>query len=515
MPIPRSAPTFLLLLLLLVTVSVVLNVPAALGAPATTPLSAPHQIATHSLSENVIVRPESERHLDTLIMGLNAPDNNYFLLPDLRQHEEALGPVVELILKNLFMLDFEFSHGRIMQALPGNTELYVAIPSTDENSSVSVRARTWFKEYLVKHAGWPQDRIASRVFFFNSPAPILWARDVTKILGFDRQGRAILGTSSLQSSEQLRALEALRDTFPKKFTIRQYAPNVPDISPNVSVEGGDLEIVVAPSGKVELLVGRHRVLRYLYSAGMAPDGSNQGSEYALPEKEIELTRKAYSDSFFNLPVTFVTEELLKDPSKGSTELFHLDMIVTVLPAADNKPPRAFIPTYLYNPIDSLQGSPIDPAMAAAVQREYDYVAIQFKEKGYSVYRLPYSDHPVRSPVNVGKYIDRTTGKHTVLMSKYPYHLPSEDTHTPRLEFLRIYEDLDEAAKAFKSTHSKDDVAKLLKVIEGTWARLDAIANQPNPIFEGNRSLLQSLGYDVIAVPDYTYGAGGIHCKILQ
>lgn len=499
----------------LVVASMLITPSLASGAPTSGATSEPRQIVQRIPAENVVVRPESERYLDTLIMGLNAPDNNYFLLPDLRNHEEALGPDVEVILKNLFMLDFEFSHGRIMQALPANTELYVAIPSPDENSSVSVRARNWFKEYLTKHAGWTQERVTSRVFFFNSPTPILWARDVTKILGFDQEGRAILGTASLQSSDQIKALTALRDKFPKKFTIRQYSPNVPDTSPNVSVEGGDLEIVVAPSGKVELLVGRHRVLRYLYLSGMAPEGSTQASEYAVPEKHIELARSAYSQSFFNLPVTFVTEPLLRDPSKGSPELFHLDMIVTVVPAPDSGPPRAFVPTYLYAPIDSLQGTPIDPQIATAIQSEYDQVAIELKEKGYEVYRLPYSDHPVRSPVNIGKYLDRHTGKHTVLLSKYPYHLPREDTNTPRLDFLRIYEDLDEAGKAFKSTHSKQDAQKLAHVIEGAWARLDAVAKQRNPIFESNRALYESLGYDVKTVPDYTYGSGGIHCKLLQ
>lgn len=488
---------------------------AAVAAPAQSAPSGPPRVLQSVPGDDVVVRPESERYLDMLIMGLNAPDNNYFLLPDLREHEEPLGGDVERIRKDLYLLDFELSHGRLMQVLPEYTALYVAIPSLDPQSLVSKRAREWFKEYLLKRAGWSATRVSKQVFFFNSPAPILWARDITKIVGFDRKGRAILGTAADQSSDQLQALTALRDAFPDKFVLRTYAPNVPDVSPKVTVEGGDLEIVVAPSGQVELLVGRHRALRFLHRAGLAPAGATEAVEYGLSNKDIAIARNAYSQSFFNLPVTFVPESLLRDPSRGSQELFHLDMIVTVLPSSQNTPPRAFVPTYLYNPVDAYRREPLSPSLVEAAQREYDLVAAQFTDQGYQVYRLPFADHPVRSPVNIGKYLDRTTGKHTVLMSKYPYHIVSGDRESPQERFVRLYRELGQVGDSFKTTHSEQDAKKLVELLEGMWEHMDKLASEPNPIFDLQRSLMQQLGYDVKTVPDYTYGAGGIHCKILQ
>lgn len=502
---PRSYLTTAITSLIL-TPSLAFATPAVVATP-----PSPARVVEQIPGSDIVVRPESDRYLDVLVMGLNAPDHEYFLLPDLRQVENALGDDGEKILKNLFLLDLELSRGRLFQALPDYTELYIGIPSPDENSAVSQRARKWFKEYLVKRTGWSEERVASRIFFFNSPESIFWARDISKILGFDSQGRAILGTAADQSSGQLRALEALQAKYPNKFIIRKYAPSVPDISPKVSVEGGDLELVLAPSGRVELIVGRHRALRYIHPEGTEPSAPEQ----VLSEKDIELARTAYSQSFFNLPVTFVPEEVLKDPSKGSPELFHLDMVMTVLPSPEKGAPRAFVPTYLFNPVDSYEAQLLTHDFIDDIQSEYDQVAAQLKKHGYEVYRLPYADHPVRSPVNVGKYLDRHTGKHTVFMSKYPYHLPLDDQDTPQREFTRLYREINEIGNTFKETRSKKTAQQLLARLEGSWEKLDALAERPNPLFELNHALLERLGYDVKVIPDYTHGAGGIHCKILQ
>jgi hypothetical protein len=504
----RSAPKSQLITAI---ACLILTTPLACATPVFATPPAPARIVEQIPGTDIVVRPESDRYLDLLVMGIDAPDNAYFLLPDLRQVEDALGEDGERILKALYLLDLELSRGRLFHVLPEYTELYIGIPSSDENSAVSQRARKWFKEYLLERAGWSEARIASRIFFFSSSDSIFWARDISKIIGFDSQGRAILGTAADQSSGQLRALEALQEKYPNKFIIRKYAPAIPDINPNVSVEGGDLELVVAPSGRVELLVGRHRALRYIHPEGTEPTES----EYTLSEKDIELARTAYSQSFFNLPVTFVPEEVLKNPSKGSPELFHLDMVMTILPSPQKGAPRAFVPTYLFNPVDAYEATPLTFEFVENVQSEYDRVAAQLTNRGYEVYRLPYADHPVRSPVNVGKYLDRHTGKHTVLMSKYPYHLPLDGQDNPQREFTKLYREINDIGNAFKETHSKKTAQQLLARLEGSWKKLDALAERPNPLFELNHALLERLGYDVKVIPDYTHGAGGIHCKILQ
>jgi hypothetical protein len=231
----RSAPKSQLITAI---ACLILTTPFAWTTPVFSTPPAPTRIFEQIPGTDIVVRPESDRYLDLLVMGIDAPDNAYFPLPDLRQVEDALGEDGERILKALYLLDLELSRGRLFHALPEYTELYIGIPFSDENSAVSQRARKWFKEYLLERAGWSEARIASRIFFFNSSESIFWARDISKIIGFDSQGRAILGTAADQSSGQLRALEALQEKYPNKFIIRKYAPAIPDINPKVSVEGG-------------------------------------------------------------------------------------------------------------------------------------------------------------------------------------------------------------------------------------------------------------------------------------
>lgn len=470
------------------------------------------RILEYRPEEGVYIRPESERYLDHLIIGLNRQDNKYFLLPDVSEHTAQLGKSLERVSKILFMLDFEFSHGRIMQEVPSYTHLYVAVPDSVKGSSQLHNEEKWFKDYLIERAGWSKQRVESNVHFFTSPVPLLWARDVSKIIAFDREGRAVLGTSVQQAPEQLSALEALRNAFPEKFVLKQYEPNIPQISPRISVEGGDLEIVVNPSGKTELLVGRHRVLRYLRSAGLLSEDAPDTT--ALSKDMVESARRAYAESFYKLPVTFVPQQILEEPSRGSSELFHLDMIVTVLPPVGDSRPRAFVPSYMFEAVDALQDTRLDLKIVAKMQDEYNLVALQFEAMGYEVLRLPIADHPVRSPANIGKYRDRETGKTVVLLSKYPHHIPIE-AQTPRDDFLQIYYDLDAAGLAFLDSHSQESLDKLISLLDGVWGRLDAIASKPNPLFEMTRAIFEQKGYVVKGVPDYTYGSGGIHCKILQ
>lgn len=484
----------------------------AVPATNTLPGSKDTRILEYRPEEQVYIRPESERFLDHLIIGLNRQDNKYFLLPDMSRHGVELGSSLEKVSKILFMLDFEFSHGRIMEHVPQYTHLYVAVPDPEKGSSQPHHEERWFKDYLIERAGWSKQRVDSNVHFFKTPVPLLWARDISKIIGFDKVGRAILGTSVQQAPEQLSALEALQRAFPAKFVLKKYEPHIPDLSPNISIEGGDLEIVVNPAGKTDLLVGRHRVIRYLRAAGLlaadAPDTT------LITNEQIEAARRAYSESFFNLPVSFVPQRVLLEPSRGSPELFHLDMIVTVLPPVGESAPRAFVPTYLFEAVDALQDLRLESQIISKMQDEYNLVALQFEAMGYEVLRLPIADHPVRSPANIGKYRDRETGKSVVMLSKYPYHIPIE-AQSPRDDFLQIYYDLDAAAIAFRDSHNRESLEKLVSLLEGVWTRLDAIAAKPNPIFEMTRSVFEQKGYVVKTVPDYTYGSGGIHCKILQ
>ena len=139
----------------------------------------------------------------------------------------------------------------------------------------------------------------------------------------------------------------------------------------------------------------------------------------------------------------VGDGALLDPSRGTEELFHADMVVAVV--RNDHEALAFVPTYEVRPRDANSGELLAEELVRSVQHEYDLVAAEMTARGYRVVRIPFEDHPVRAPVNVSKFVDRTTGKPFVLLGRYPDHRPSApDATTPmsRLgEAVRRLQDL--------------------------------------------------------------------------
>ena len=97
------------------------------------------------------------------------------------------------------------------------------------------------------------------------------------------------------------------------------------------------------------------------------------------------------------------------------------MIVNILRAQGKT--LAFVPSYQDPAVDAITHVALAEDVRRRVQYEYDLVAGQLGRRGYEVVRLPFADHPVRNPVNVGRFVDPNTGRQCVLLGKYPYHFP--------------------------------------------------------------------------------------------
>jgi hypothetical protein len=52
-------------------------------------------------------------------------------------------------------------------------------------------------------------------------------------------------------------------------------------------------------------------------------------------------------------------------------------------------------------------------------------------------------------------------------------------------------------------------------IAQVWLQMEASVQEVNPGFEAQAELFRSQGYDVIPVPVYPGGSGGLHCMVLQ
>jgi len=48
-----------------------------------------------------------------------------------------------------------------------------------------------------------------------------------------------------------------------------------------------------------------------------------------------------------------------------------------------------------------------------------------------------------------------------------------------------------------------------------WQAMDRAAAAPNPIFDAQRRVYESLGVTVVPVPMFPTGEGGLHCLVLQ
>ncbi len=454
------------------------------------------------LHQGVTLVPESDRPLDFFIMGLNPEwETNFMLTDELRKkgfNESQLSEVD----RNLYWLNFELSHGAVMRFLPDYTHLFVAVPRLRNGKVCSGREESFFREYLRVRCQWPEKRIRENIQFFCSPESLVWAQDIGEILGRDTKNRAVIDVGSTGPTTKYRStIRTLAETFPKHFALKV-------LPEGINAEGGDEEIVWTPEGKPALLVGRHRIQAFLEYR----DGESYNGRPADP-LAIAEARQAFSRAFYDLPVIIVPEAVLEKPALGHVDLFHLDMITTVL-HNHRHIPHAFVPTYESPAADSALDLPLKRNYISAVQREYDLAADQLDEIGYQVIRLPFADHPVRGPVNFVKYYDRDRDRVVVLLPRYTYHLPHDSLH-PRKRIQIAMTLLDDKAFEWHERRDPSSYQAYLEAIQNLWNEMESAQKEPNPIFERQAALIRKAGYDVIGIPTYAWGSGGLHCQILR
>ncbi len=444
---------------------------------------------------------EAERTMERLIIGLDPSQTKYYMLPETTPWDaKSADPRVRYLRRRLYWLNFELLHGGILKAAPDYTRFFVAVPDSRIVTESLGNEEEVFREYLKTRVGWSDQDIARRVRFFKTPAVVAFPRDMAEPLGRDGRGRLVLGIGSDSDAWYAEPLRRLVEAYPGDFDLKTL--------PEINTEGGDLSIVPRPEGGLGLLVGYHRVLRYLHS------------RYGVPMKgmkiepaRIEEARQAYGKAFFGLPVAVVGEEALRDPSLVSDELFHLDMVVNVLRGHNGI--VAFVPSYREAPVDSIRQAELSENVRQRIQREYDRVAREFEGRGYRVVRLPFRDHPDRTPVQVGDFVDQRTGSPSVLLGRYPFHLNLADGSNPQRALQESLGRLEETVARWR--HAPDDTAwsTVVAGIDAVWRQMDAAQSGPNPTFDQQARMYESEGIRVVPVPIYPTGEGGLHCLLLD
>ncbi len=451
---------------------------------------------------DLTILPESERTLEYVVLGLNQNRKDYFMLPTAEDFD-GMNPNQRKILRMLlYWTDLELAHGKIWNLLPERTILYIAVPDADKTVNSEGGEREFFKEYLIKRCGWTPEAVKKRVRFFSTASYILWTQDIGEVLGYDRKGRCVIAVGSREPDYYLQAVQNLVNDYPKNFDLRY-------LGPNISTEGGDQELVWNAEGGISLMLGRHRVLKYLELSRETEYGENPVSM----DLAIEA-RRAYTNAYYGLPVRIMPKTVLRNPALGDKELFHLDMLVSIV--GRHKTPQAFVPTYQGREvIDAINGQPLDPDFRRRLQSEYDRAALALSYQGYEVRRLPFADHPVRSPANFLKYYDRVTGRHVILLGKYPYHLPAGSKTTPQFQVMNALGLLNWWYEIWRSAPTMENFDKLQMAFVNLWSAMDQAAQAPNPFFDAQKAEFEKCGYDVVTVPLYAWGAGGIHCQTLH
>ena len=450
--------------------------------------------------ENFTLMPESERTFARVVIGLRAHRASRRAR---RGPEESRA--IELR-RRVYGLDFELLHGGTIRAAPSYSTFYVAVPNPETAPGASGEEESDFRAYLAERLGWSEEEIRRRVRFFPVAKPLLYPQDMAEILGLDSSGRLVLGVGGDTDPQYIEPVERLVREFPAEFAFRRLAGlHVGD----VNTEGGDLALSWLPDGKLGVLVGRHRATRFLVrrTAGALSGGP-------LSPEEIADARRAYSSAFFGVEAVIVGEGALSDPSRGSEELFHADMVVAVL--RNDHEALAFVPTYEVRPRDANSGELLPEAFVRDVQYEYELVAGEMKARGYRVVRLPFEDHPVRAPVNVSKFVDRTTGKPFVLLGRYPEHRPAAPGAPSAMRRLSdVVVRLQGVVDAWEEKPDDRRWSVLKAALAGAWRELDAASAVPNPVFEKQRAIYESNGIGVVPVAQFPTGAGGVHCLLLR
>jgi hypothetical protein len=451
--------------------------------------------------QDLVLMPESERKFARVVIGLRPhgePGRN-----PLRGATDAR--IVDLR-RRIYSLDFELLRGNSMTAVPSYATFYVAVPDPRTVPEASGEEEADFRFYLATRLGWTEATIQARTRFFRVSLPIPYPQDMAEVLGHDRAGRLVLGVGGDTDPVYAEPVERISTAFPDAFSVRRLrGVHVGDIN----TEGGDLALSWLPDGSIGLLVGRHRAIRYLERR---TGESLQG--HPLTSEQIEEVRGAYSSAFFGVEVLILGEGALRDPSRGSEELFHADMAVAAMRTATEA--VAFVPTYEKPPLDANSKEALPEKFVRDVQKEYDLVAGQMTARGYRVVRLPFEDHPVRSPVNVSKFIDAGSGKPVVLLARHPEHRPSAPgVRSAMAQLQDALGALQESLDAWQASPTETAFGRLDAGLRNAWRELDKAVASPNPLFERQRALYEANGVSVIPVVLFPSGEGGVHCLLLR
>lgn len=445
--------------------------------------------------------PESERALDACVIGVDPSRGIFCFLPFLQREASMPAARFKEIHQQLYWLNFEISHGQLLNALPRGTQVYVALPDPKNVKEADGIEESLFRSYLKVRCGWTSADIRGRIHFFKSPVPIVWTQDIGKILGYDDQGRWVISRGSNDQKGYSESVAALCQAYPEKFTYR-------DLPQGVSGEGGDEDLARTPDNQLVMLVGRHRVSHYLeWAAGRPLSGQ------AINPDELLQVQDLFSEAFDGVPAVFIPRQALENPGLGNNELFHLDMSVAVL--SEGGKTHAFVPSYIDQPIDRVTGLALDPAFVKSLQGEYDLMASDLSSMGYSVDRLAVTDHPVRSPDNFIRFYDPIAKRCTILLAKYPYNLRDTVEPAPQEKLMESFKDIREKGETWAKAPNEANFLGLRYSIDRTWQTMEWASAQPDPYFEQNRALFQKSGFDVISVPDYAWGSGGLHCQLLH
>jgi len=452
--------------------------------------------------------PESERTLRRLVIGLPANRTRYFMLPSTERFDPgSQNPHVHFVRSQSYFLNFELAHGRLLRAIPGYTRLFVALPDPRAVPGSLGNEADVFRDYLRQRVGWSDREITERVRFFTVPAEITYPQDIAEVVGTDARGRLVLGIGGDLPEAYREPALCLARSFPDDFEVLTLGAS--EGSGMVDIEGGDLSLVWLPEGNVGLLIGRHRVRRYV---------ERQYGEVALgtplPRERIEAAREAFRRAFFGVETIIVGEEGLLEPGTVSEELFHADMVVNVLRARGKI--VAFVPSYQERPVDAITHVRLSEEVAQRVQHEYDLIAEQLGRRGYEVVRLPFADHPVRNPVNVARFVNPETGEQCVLLGKYPYHFPLvRGGPIPQFELQAAFDRLEDAVNAWRASPGKTSWDEVERAFRDVWTAMDTAAGSPNPTFDAQAEVYSSHGVKVIPVAIYPTGEGGLHCLSLN
>lgn len=426
--------------------------------------------------------PEAERGLKACVMGLDPANGEYFNLPKFKPGlAKAHGWD-----RQLYWLNFEISHGRLMLLMPPEARIFVAAPDL----GVRGLEATFFKAYLRERAHWSQKRITEQLRFFKVNEPLIWAQDFALQVGLGPQGQRLMYVGDSDNSLYRSFSRSLTQQHPDFFSQA-------DLRNGVSGEGGDLALARFPSGETGLVLGQHRVKHYFQAMGRAWVTGQALS----PEVLIEI-EQAYSKAY-GLPTLICPKRPLLEGTY-TDELFHLDMVASFM---SRQPSQVVVPILVEGAADHFSGETLKEELVAALQAEFSVVASELKSAGFQVVRAPLNDDPSRSPTNSIKFRAKN-GERIVLLARYS-KAPGKDSRCKLEEVLR---DLNSVASELTEHPIAAQIKRVDQAIAAVWQAMTVCDSDSDPIFKAQAEAYYQCGYQVIPIPDYPWGAGGLHCQ---